>query len=134
MRLRIFGVSVGIATLGVIVLTKLVYASGVDRCGGNVGSCAEGGVSVYKDVTDWSLTVLDYMKDGNCAYAKMIIDRNNRSDTEIRSPNACGQGNTTSFNGNVQYSGTRGARLEVCIDKNNLPDQCTKIHYEYEID
>lgn len=123
----------GVALLGNIVYPKVSFASSVDKCGSDSdGSCVKGSVSVKKDRTNWNLTVKDNKKDGHCAYAKMIIDRNNWRDEEIRSSNACGEGNSASFPGNVQYSHTRGARLEVCLDKNNRPDPCEKVHYEYE--
>jgi hypothetical protein len=105
-------------------------AGSVDRCAG--GSCVNGSISVHKDKINWNFTVKDNKKDGNCAYAKVIVDRNNLPDKESRSPNVCGEGKTGSFNGDLQYSGTRAARVEACVDLNNRPDSCTLIYNEIE--
>jgi hypothetical protein len=124
---------VAICSVESMFLTAPANAGSVDRCGNSgVASCARGSVTVHKDVTSWDLTVKDSGDDKNCAYAKMIIDRNNREDVISRSPNACGKDKEVKFTGNTQNSGTRGARVEVCIDRNNRSDKCTKIHYEYE--
>jgi hypothetical protein len=134
MNLRNFLVTATLAGSTCMLVTWAAHASAVDRCGGDVGSCAVGSISVYKDVTYWNLTIIDSASDANCAYAKVTIDRNNLPDPVFRSPNACPKGDTRVFRGDVQYSGTRGARVEVCIDRNSLPDRCTNIHYEYEIE
>lgn len=134
MRLTNSRLPAALAVLASMFLTVPASAGSVDRCGGEVGSCADGFIGVYKDKTYWDLTIEDNQADANCAYAKVIVDRNNRSDQEFRSPNACRKGNKEIFRGNTQYSGTRGARIEVCVDRNNSLDKCTKIHYEYEIE
>jgi hypothetical protein len=132
-RIAAFGSAT--ASLLFIGIIPPADANAVDRCGGSaVAGCANGYVSVYKDVTSWDLTVKDNGSDGNCVYANIIIDRNNLPNTTIRTQNACGKGKTVKFPGNAQYSGTRGARVEVCLDLNLRSDKCTKIHYEYEIE
>lgn len=103
----------------------------VDACGES-GSCIVGDITVSRDVTTWNLEVRDFTGDGNCAYALIRIDRNNLPDHEDRSPNVCGEGKKMPWNGRLQYSGTRGARVIACMDRNNLPDQCSVIHYQRE--
>lgn len=123
----------GLAGLICALLSSAAFAvSGCDL-GSSAGGCVDGWFSVYKDATAWELTIKDVAADGKCAYAKVIIDRNNKDDKETRSPNVCGKDKTRAFRGHMQYSGTRGARLEVCIDRNNQPDSCKRIYYEYEI-
>lgn len=122
----------GLAGLTCTLLAGAAFADYINRCGAKTASCAKGSMSVSHDVTEWTLTITDYKADGNCAYAKVIVDRNNKDDEEFRSLNVCGNDRSWSFNGDVQYSGTRGARLELCVDRNNRPDVCSKAHYAYE--
>jgi hypothetical protein len=103
------------------------------RCGVNGASCVQGSMTVHRDNTRWSLTVLDNKADGHCAYAKVVIDRSLLPDPSFRSGNACPKGNTFSFPGNRSYSRTRGAWIYSCIDISNAPDQCSRILYVPEI-
>lgn len=112
------------------VLLMPAYAK-VDACGEG-GSCVVGDITVSRDVTSWNLDVRDFTRDGNCAYVRIKVDRKLLPDEEVRSPNSCVEGRGRPWTGSVQYSGTRGARVIACEDRNNKTDVCSVIHYQPE--
>ena len=96
--------------------------------------CVQGTITVRRDVTSWSLTVKDNRADGYGVYAKVVIDRDNLTDPVFRSQNVGPAGAARDFYGGpVQYSYTRGARIELCQDIPSWPDTCKTAHYEAEV-
>lgn len=108
------------------------FAANIDGTDKTGGCRVYGTLNVHADTTTWNLTVVDAKQDGNAAYAKVVVDRNNLPDAEFRSANAAPAGSSVNFPGNTKQSGTRGAKVLACIDKNNQPDTCTQIAYVAE--
>lgn len=132
----------GRALVGVLAVAALLMvpspasASSFDyKCVGDPSyACVKGTITVSRDVTSWNLTIKDNRSDGTGVYAKVGIDRNNLPDPEFRSQNVGPAGAERSFSGGpVQYSGTRGAYITLCRDRNNQPDECHRAHYEPEM-
>lgn len=135
MHLSKFRVSASLVMLASVLLTMPTSATTYgEKCRVGNASCVRGNISVSNNVTSWSLTVKDNKRDGNCAYAKIIIDRSLIPDVELTtSPRACGYGKTVAYNGNsVGYLRTVGARVYACVDRNLQPDSCTEAFYESE--
>jgi hypothetical protein len=79
-----------------------------------------GQITVANDRTDWRLDAHMGWRppDGVCIHLRMDIDRNNRPDKHFDSWTICqgGQEHFYNWRGDVTYSGTRGAQLNVVFD------------------
>ena len=134
MHISKFRVSASLVMLASMLLTMPTSATTYgQKCRLSNASCVGGNISVSNNVTSWSLTIKDNKRDGNCAYAKIIIDRSLLPDVEDQSPRACGYGKTVAYNGNsYALSRTVGARVYACVDRNLQPDSCSEAFYESE--
>lgn len=91
-----------------------------------------GFVTVHDDTTKWSLRVTDIRGEGYGGYAKIVIDRDDHSDNEIRSDKTDHDGDTIEFTGDKHYSRTRGAKVYACVDRQHDSDTCTRIEHVKE--
>lgn len=134
MPLSNFRISTALVTLASMFLAVPASATNYPQtCRLGNASCIGGNISVKDNVTNWSFTIRDNKADGNCAYAKIIIDRDRLPDVESDSPRACGNGSTKSWAGkSAAFYRTVGARVFACIDRNLQPDSCDEAFYEAE--
>jgi hypothetical protein len=96
------------------------------------GAChVSGFLTVHDDRTQWSLKVTDIKGEGYGAYAKIVVEREGRSDTELHSSKTDDEGDTIAFNGTRKYAGTKSAKLYACVDDRNS-DHCSLVEHVKE--
>lgn len=137
MLLSNFRVSAALVTLASMFLAVPASATNYPlSCRLANASCVGGNISVRNDVSTWSLTIKDNKRDGNCAYARIEIDRSRIGDIAKESPRACGQGKSVSYTYTANKSDETfrvvGARVLACVDRNLQPDSCSEAFYEAE--
>lgn len=109
---------------GAANIASAVLLSGDDKTGAGHVS---GYLTVHDDETKWSLKVTDLEGEGESAYAKIVIERDNHSDTEIRSSKTDGEGDVVNFTGERNLSRTSAAKVYACVDRDLKSDVCTLI-------
>jgi hypothetical protein len=92
------------------------------------GAChLTGSMAVHDDETSWTIGISDLTGEGDDCYARIVIQRVGRADTEVRSFKTHGQGEDTSFTGRRTRAQTTGATLYACIDRGAEGDDCTEV-------
>lgn len=112
--------------LAIAGTASAVVISGEDKTN---GCHVSGFVTVHDDETHWSLKITDIEGEGYGAYAKIVIDRDNHSDNEIKSSKTDSEGDIVSFSGTKHYARSRGAKVYACVDRDRRSDTCTLIEH-----
>ncbi|MET0389228.1 MAG: hypothetical protein ABW321_24865 [Polyangiales bacterium] len=120
------------AVAGLTLAASAASAVVISDEDGSHAARVTGFVTVHDDTTKWSLRVTDTRGEGYGAYAKIVIDRDEHSDNEIRSDKTDHEGDTITFTGDKHYSRTRGAKVYVCVDRQHDSDTCTRIEHVKE--
>jgi len=98
------------------------------------GAChLSGSLSVHDDETHWSAIVSDLLGEGNDCYARLVIQRNERSDSELRSFKTNAESDNVAWDGTRKRAQTTGATLYVCVDRGVEGDDCTEVYHVDEI-
>lgn len=131
--LRLLALVGVLAAASMLMVVAPAHASSFGyQCVGDPSyGCVRGNITVRGDVTTWNLRVKDDRPGPRGVYAKVVINRANLPDQSVRSQTVGPRGGEIDFHGGpVRYHGTRGARVEVCRARANLPDVCKMAHYE----
>lgn len=120
----------GLCVAGSLVaITGSAYAADIDSDDASGACHVTGTMSVHDDETNYSVIVSDLTGEGSDCYARVVIERIGRSDSELRSFKTTGENDTVTFHGTRLRSQTTGATLFACVDRGEEGDECTEIYH-----
>jgi hypothetical protein len=115
-----------------IAITGTALASDIDIDDASSSCHVAGNMAVHDDKTSWSLVVSDLTGEGNDCYARIVIHRSTRADSEVRSFQTHGQDDGVAFDGTRLRTETTGATLYACVDRGADGDDCTEVDHVEE--
>jgi hypothetical protein len=117
---------------GIGALTGTAFAADIDADDISGACHLSGTMSVHDDETRWSVSVSDLRGEGYGCYARVVIERSARSDSEVRSFKTHGDTQNIAFNGSRRRTQTTAATLYLCVDGGEEGDDCTEVLHAEE--
>jgi hypothetical protein len=118
------------AATGMLLWVALpASASTVDR--GTSYAAVRGDITLVRDVTTWDF-VVSKRQGGTCVYAKVTVEVANFPGHEYRSGRICASDpwRGVDFRGTATHSFSRAARVDLCREVPQRPDQCEQVWSE----